>query len=187
MNIIAALELLQGQVTNRTLKRVMGEVIVDLRSGSQLSVAMSKHPEVFSTLSCRTLSIGEQTGGFETMLRQIADYMEKEINASKGVKSALTYPIIASIATVVVVGILVGFVLPAFSNLYSSLGAKLPAMTRMMMDVSKILLRNNALSIMMALAIIGVVGLIYVKTPEGRYQMDKLTPAPAATGKGQTS
>jgi type IV pilus assembly protein PilC len=173
MNIIAALELLQGQVSNRTVKRVMGEVIVDLRAGSQLSAAMSKHPEVFSTLSCRTLSIGEQTGGFETMLRQIADYMEKEINASKGVKSALTYPIIASIATVVVVGILVGFVLPAFSNLYSSLGAKLPAMTRMLMDVSA-LLRNNALSIFLALLIIGVVGLIYVKTPEGRYQMDRL-------------
>ena len=174
MNIIAALELLQGQVTNRTLKRVMGEVIVDLRAGSQLSVAMSKHPQVFSTMSCRTLSIGEQTGGFEMMLRQVADYMEKELTASKGVKSALMYPIIASVATVVVVAILIGFVLPAFSGLYSSLGAELPALTRMMMSVST-LLRSNALSIMMALMIVSVVALIYIKTPDGRYKMDKLT------------
>jgi type IV pilus assembly protein PilC len=174
MNIIAALELLQGQVTNRTMKRVMSEVIVDLRAGSQLSVAMSKHPQVFSTMACRTLSIGEQTGGFETMLRQIADYIEKEVTASKGVKSALMYPIFASIVTVVVVAILVIFVLPAFSSLYSSLGAELPFLTRMMMDLST-MLRSNALSIMLALMITGLVALIYIKTPDGRYKMDKLT------------
>ena len=66
---------------------------------------MGKHPEVFNPLSCRTLSIGEQTGGLETMLKQVADYMEKDITASKGIKSALTYPVIAAVVTVVVVGI----------------------------------------------------------------------------------
>ena len=173
INITTALELLQGQVSNRTLKRVLGEVISDLRSGNQLSVAMSKHPEVFSSLCCRSLSIGEQTGGLETMLRQMADYMEKEITASKGIKSALMYPIIASVVTVVVVGVLVGFVLPAFGDLYSSLGAELPAMTRILMDASD-MLRSNALYIMLILIIAGGLALVYIKTPEGRYNLDKL-------------
>ena len=173
INITTALELLLDQVSNRTLKRVLGEVISDLRSGNQLSVAMSKHPEVFSSLCCRSLSIGEQTGGLETMLRQIADYMEKEITASKGIKSALMYPIIASVVTVVVVGVLVGFVLPAFGDLYSSLGAELPAMTRILMDASD-MLRSNALYIMLILIIAGGLALVYIKTPEGRYNLDKL-------------
>jgi type IV pilus assembly protein PilC len=173
INIVTALELLQGQVSNRTLKRVLDEVISDLRGGSQLSAAMSKHPEVFSALCCRTLSIGEQTGGLETMLRQIADYMEKEVNAKKGIKSALMYPIIASVVTVVVVGVLVGFVLPAFSKLYGELGAELPAITRMMMDMSN-MFRDNILSIFLSIMIIGAAAFIYTKTSDGKYNFDKL-------------
>jgi type IV pilus assembly protein PilC len=173
VNIVTSLELLQEQLSNQNLKRVMFDILSDLRSGNQLSVAMSKHPEVFSQLSCRTLSIGEQTGGLETMLRQIADYMEKEVNAGKGIKSALTYPIIAAVVTVVVVGILVGFVLPAFSNLYGSLGVELPAMTRMMMDLST-MVQDNGLTIMLVLLIAGGLAIIYIKTPDGSYNLDKL-------------
>ncbi len=173
ISIVAALELLRDQASNRILKRVMGEVIADLRSGNQLSKAMSKHPEVFSALCCRTLSIGEQTGGLEAMLRQMADYMEKEIIASKGIKSALMYPIIASVMTVVVVGVLVGFVLPSFGSLYESLGVELPAITRMILDISH-MLQNNMLYIMLALIAVGVLVLGYTKTSEGRYNLDKL-------------
>jgi type IV pilus assembly protein PilC len=173
VNIVTSLELLQEQVTNQTLRKTMLDVIADLRSGDQLSVAMSKHPEVFSSLSCRTLSIGEQTGGLEAMLKQVADYMEKELNASKGVKSALTYPIIAAVVTVVVVGVLVGFVLPAFSSLYESLGVELPAMTQMVMDFSNVV-KANGLIIILAILIVGGAGLIYIKTPEGSYNFDKL-------------
>jgi type IV pilus assembly protein PilC len=173
ISIVTALELLQSQAANRTLKRVMGEVIADLRSGNQLSTAMGKHPDVFSALACRTLSIGEQTGSLETMLRQIADYMEKELTASKSIKSALTYPAIAGVVTIVVIGVLVGFVLPAFSSLYDSLGIQLPTITRMMLDISQVL-RSNMLYIVLALSIAGGLALVYVRTSEGRYNLDKL-------------
>jgi len=173
VNIVTALALLRDQVSNRALKRVLDDVISDLRSGNQLSAAMSKHPEVFSTLSCRSLSIGEQTGGLEVMLKQVADYMEKEIIASKGIKSALMYPIIAFVVTIIVVAVLVLFVLPAFSDLYGSLGAELPALTRIMLDVST-MFSNNALSILLTFLVIGGLALIYVKTPDGRYKLDKL-------------
>jgi len=173
VNITTALALLRDQISNRALKRVMDDVISDLRSGNQLSAAMSKHPEVFSTLSCRSLSIGEQTGSLEMMLKQVADYMEKQIIASKGIKSALMYPIIAFSVTIVVVAVLVLFVLPAFSDLYGSLGAELPALTRIMIDAST-MFRNNALSVLLVFLVIGGLALIYVKTPNGRYKLDML-------------
>jgi type IV pilus assembly protein PilC len=173
INIVTSIELLQEQVTNHSLKKAMQEILADLRGGDQLSVAMSRHPDIFNALSCRTLSIGEQTGGLEAMLRQIADYMEKELVASKSIRSALMYPIFALVVTVVVVGILVGFVLPAFSNLYGSLGAELPTMTRVMMDFSNAV-RNNGLTIILALLIVGGGAFAYMKTPEGSVYMDKL-------------
>lgn len=173
INIISSLELLVGQASNRALKRVLVDVIADLRGGHQLSSAMSKHPEVFSPLCCQSMSIGEQTGGLETMLTQIADYMEKEIVARKGIKSALMYPVIAGIVAVVVVAVLVGFVLPAFSDLYVSLGVELPAMTRVTLEIAEIL-RVNMLTIMLVLMIGGGLAIIYIKTPAGKYNLDKL-------------
>jgi type IV pilus assembly protein PilC len=107
------------------------------------------------------------------MLKQVADYMEKEIIASKGIKSALMYPIIAFVVTIIVVAVLVLFVLPAFSDLYGSLGAELPALTRIMLDAST-MFSNNALSILLTFLVIGGLALIYVKTPDGRYKLDKL-------------
>ena len=172
VNIITSLELLQEQTANPNLKKAMLDIVKDLRNGNQLSVAMSKHPEVFTPLACRTLAIGEQTGGMETMLRQVADYMEKEITSAKSIKGALTYPIIASIVTVLVVGVLVGFVLPAFSDLYANLHVELPKITRMMMDFSEWIKSNGMYLLAGILIVIGGIA-IYAKTPEGSYAFDK--------------
>jgi len=95
LNIVTALELLEEQAANRSFKRVLGDIISDVRSGSQLSIALSKHPEIFTQIHCQSLKVGEQTGGLETILRQMADHMEKQANSSKGVKNAMTYPILA--------------------------------------------------------------------------------------------
>ena len=171
INIVTALELLQEQIANRTLKRVVAEMVADLRGGNQLSAAMSRHPDIFSTLACRTIGIGEQTGGLETMLKQVADYTEKELITKKGIKGALMYPIIALFVAVVVVGLLMFFVLPAFANLYSDLGAKMPAIMTLMMGASAFL-REHIMHIFLGIFIVVGLGIIYLKTPDGKYRMD---------------
>ncbi len=174
INIVTSIELLQEQVANRTLKRVLEEIVADVRSGNQLSAAMGHHPDVFNPMACRTIAIGEQTGGLETMLKQVADYMEKELVTRRGIKGALMYPIIAAIVTVVVVGILMFFVLPAFANLYGSLGAELPTLTRVMMDAS-LLLRDHAFNIILGILIFVGLAMIYFRTPDGKYRLDLLS------------
>jgi len=173
INIVTSLELLQDQMSNRVLKKVLNEAIVDLRNGNPLSTALGKHPEVFPPIYCRSLSVGEQTGSLETMLRQVADYIEKETAASKGIKSALMYPAIAAMVTVIVVGVLVTFVLPAFSSLYDQLGADLPAITKVVIDAAGIL-RSNGIYIMLALFLIIGAAFAYIKTPDGKYKWHKL-------------
>jgi type IV pilus assembly protein PilC len=173
VNIAMALELLQDQISNRTLKKVMAEVTTDIRAGNQLSVAMGRHPDVFSVMSIRTLAIGEQTGSLETMLRQVADYSEKELVTRKGIKGALMYPIIAMIVCVVVVGVLMVFVLPAFAGFYGELGAELPALTKMMLSLSDII-KTYYQQIFLGLLGIAAFAMIYFKTPDGKLNMDKL-------------
>jgi type IV pilus assembly protein PilC len=174
VNIVTAMELLQEQIDNRTLKKVIAEVIADVRGGDELSVSMSRHPEVFSPMSCRSLSIGEQTGGLETMLRQVADYMEKELTTRKGIKGALMYPAIALCVTAIVVGIMIMYVLPAFASLYGDLGTKMPAITVLMMSAGT-LLRQNIMPILLGMLIVAGGLVIYFKTPDGKYNLDKIT------------
>jgi type IV pilus assembly protein PilC len=173
VSIVTALELLEGQITKHSLKKVIGEIIADIRGGSQLSVAMSRHPEIFTPLNCRTLSIGEQSGSLETMLRQVADYMEKEMATRKGIKGALLYPAIAAVVAIGVVGILMFFVLPAFANLYGSLGAQLPLLTRTLIGLSQIL-RAHALHILLGIVIVVVGCIAYLRTQDGKYKLNVL-------------
>jgi len=173
IDIVTSLELLRGQMSGRILRGVLGEVIAEVRGGSQLSAALDKYPKVFSPVCRRSLRVGEQTGGLEVILRQAADYLEKELVAAKGVKGALMYPIIASVATVLVVGVLIGFVLPAFGDLYSSLGAELPLLTRLLLGVSSGLQSYGVYLLLGVLVLAGVAG-IYIKTPNGRLKWDRL-------------
>jgi type IV pilus assembly protein PilC len=173
VSIVTALELLEGQITKHSLKKVIGEIIADIRGGAQLSVAMSRHPEVFTPLNCRTLSIGEHSGSLETMLRQVADYMEKEMATRKGVKGALVYPAIAAVVAIGVVGVLMFFVLPAFASLYGSLGAQLPLLTRTLIDLSQIL-RAHALHILLGIVIVVVAFIAYIRTQDGKYKLNVL-------------
>ena len=173
IDIVTSLELLQDQTSNRTLKKVWAEVLSDLRGGNQLSAALGRHPEIFPPAYCRLLGVGEQSGDLETILRQIADYMEKEIDANKKIKSALTYPVITAVVTVVVIGVLVTVVLPTFSTLYDSLGVELPPLVKLLLTVNS-KLKSYWVHLLLGVFIAIGSAYIYLRTPEGRYKRDKL-------------
>ena len=61
-DIAASLDLLSQQVSNRALRKVMAEVVGEVRGGSQLSTSLEKHPKVFPTVYCRLIGVGEQSG-----------------------------------------------------------------------------------------------------------------------------
>jgi len=172
-DIVTSLELLQSQITHRGFKTILGRVASDIRGGTSLSTAMSKHPQAFSEMYHRTISAGEQGGNLEIVLRQMADHMERSVITEKKVKSALSYPLMLAGVAVVVVIIIVAFVMPTFIDLYESFGAELPMATQLLIDVSEWLLDYGLFLLLAALAA-GVLGYIYIKTPAGRYQLDKL-------------
>ncbi len=173
IDIVTSLELLQGQVSNNTLKRVLGEVVSDLRSGSRLSAALDRHPNIFPALYRRSISVGEQTGGLEAVLRQVADYMEREVITTKNVKGALRYPLIVSIVAVLVIGVLVFFVFPSFMDLYAQIGAELPQTARILMSAIEILRHYGLYLAAGAIVTIGL-AIAYIKTSTGKYNWHKL-------------
>jgi len=173
-DIVTSLDLLQSQVTNRTLRGMLGEVASSIRGGSSLSAALSKHPRAFSSVYHRAIAAGEQGGNLEVVLRQMADYIERGVNTEKKIKGALTYPIIVALVAMVVILLLVTFVLPTFVSLFTSFGADLPLATRILIGLTD-WLGSYGLYLFIVIGAAVAVTLIYIRTPAGKYQLDKLS------------
>ena len=172
-DIVTSLDLLQNQIANETLKRTVGEVASDIRSGSPLSTAMSRHPRAFSQMYHRAIAAGEQGGNLEVVLRQMADYIEKAVGTQKQIKGALTYPLIVVLVAVGVIAILVTFVFPTFAGLYSQLGAQLPLPTQILIAITNWLNRYGLFLVLGILAALAIV-YAYIKTPAGKYRWHNL-------------
>jgi len=172
-DIVTSLDLLQGQIDNQTLRKIVTEVASDIRGGSSLSAAMSKHPRTFSQIFHRAIAAGEQGGNLEVVLRQMADYIEKGVVTQKQIKSALTYPAIVFIAAIAVVALMVTKVFPTFASLYSQFGAKLPLATRMLIGITD--WTNHYGLYLLLVVLVAVVAIyVYIRTPAGKYRWDAL-------------
>jgi len=172
VSIVRSLELLQVQITDRSLKKVLGEVVVDIRRGNSLSSAMEKHKHVFSKMYCRMVAVGEQSGGLESVLKNLADFIEKQAAAMQKLKSAMLYPAIVIGVAIVVAVIMITFLLPAITELFKALGGELPLQTRMliwMMDFLKV----YGLYLLAGIICLCVIVFAYTRTKKGRLNFDR--------------
>lgn len=174
ISLLPAMEVLRGQVTSsRTFKKILGSIVDDLRSGGSFTQSVSKHPQAFGEVYCRTITVGEQTGNLELVLERMAEYMERQGEFAKKVGGALTYPIM-----VLGVGFLVGIVLmtvvmPQLVNMFASLGTKLPLPTRILIGLTDIL-QSYPLHLLIGGVVLGIAVITLVKQPQGRRLLDRL-------------
>jgi type IV pilus assembly protein PilC len=172
IDIVSSIELFKTQAGNKVFKEILEEIIAYLRGGSSLSDALSRFPKVFTTMYCRTIAAGEQSGNLDTVLKQMADYIERTTTAAKKVKSAMTYPIVVLVVAIIVVAALVFFVMPTFTSLYTGFGAKLPVITTLLLNFANGAAKYGVYVLLILVA--GVVGLVlYIRTPVGRINWDR--------------
>ena len=173
IDIVTSIDLFRSQASNKVFKGILEEIIANLRGGSSFSEALSKFPKVFPIMYCRTIAAGEQSGNLDTVLRRMADYMERTATATKKVKSAMTYPIVVLVVAIVVVAALVFFVMPTFTSLYTSMGAKLPTITTMLLNFANGATKYGAyVLIALVAAVVGIA--LYIRTPVGKVNFDRL-------------
>ena len=171
-DIVTSLELLEQQTTNSGFKKTIAEIVSDIRSGSSLSMALSRHPRVFPQLYHRVISAGEQGGSLEVVLRSMADFTQRSAETEKKVRGALTYPAIVLVVATLVVLLLVTFVLPSFTSLYTQLGANLPATTKILVSITDFFFKWGIFVIAGFIGIVTVL-VLYFRTPQGKYTRDK--------------
>jgi type IV pilus assembly protein PilC len=134
--IMEALQVISEETTDKLLKKVLLNMIDELQSGDTFAAAAASHPEAFPRYYVAVLESAELTGTLDTVLLELADYLETDIEARSQITSALIYPAVVAVMAVVTVIILATFVLPKFRTFFASLHAKLPLPTRMLLSIS---------------------------------------------------
>lgn len=173
ITIVTALKLLEGQTHKKSIKKIFRGLIEDIQGGSSLSQALSRYPQAFSSTYCQVIKASEQVGTLEKGLRQAAAYMEKRLSSNQKIKRAMAYPAFVLLLAVAVSILLVTIALPPLMNLFKSLGANLPWMTRMLVAVTDFFLKNRLylLAGFVAVVII-IVGLL--RLPSVKLARDRL-------------
>ena len=171
--IIDAIETLRTDLKNERLRKVLADVAESLRGGETLSNAIAAHPDVFPGFYITILRSAELTGHVDSVLDQLADYIERDSNAKRKIRSALTYPTIVFGLAILSVVIIVSVALPKFKTFFASLNAKLPLPTRILLGVT------NFLSHYWWAVVGGVVALLIVtfmvlRTEAGKRKRDQL-------------
>ena len=171
--ILQSLEALSEQTTNPSFKLALVTIREDIQTGSSLSSAFEKHPKIFDRLYVNMIRVGESGGILTTILERVSSYLEKSERLRQKVQGALIYPIaVISMAILITIGLLVK-VVPTFSQIYSSLGQKLPAMTQMLIDFSD-LLQHDLIFLAAGVALFIFLFNKYKKTPMGNLQVDTM-------------
>jgi len=153
--LVQGLTILAEQSENPTFKAVLKEITKDVEGGSTLAEAMKKHSKIFDALFVNLVAAGEMGGMLDTILRRLAQFIEKAEKLKSQIKGAMTYPIVVMAIAIIVIAVILVFVIPVFEDMFKSFGSALPTPTQIVVNMSRFLKSN------IHWVIIALIALIY--------------------------
>lgn len=150
--LMQAFEIVARGHANPSMTQMLMEVRADVEQGSSLAKSFSKYPKHFDRFYCNLVGAGEAGGVLESLLHKLALYKEKTQAIKRKVKTALTYPAAILVVAVALIFVMMMFVLPAFKEVYSNMGAELPWLTQMVINLSDLFVAYGWLMIISLIA-----------------------------------
>lgn len=172
MPLVQSLDILRQRVLNPTFKTVLDSVHDRVRSGMSLSDAFGEHGSLFPAVYSASLLAGERSGNLDSVIRRYVAYDKVIAAVKRRTVSALIYPGILVTMMVLLIGIIVLKVVPAFSEFYANFERQLPLSTRIVVALSNAVVSNLAF---IALAAVGaaVAAVAWSRQPGARQRLDK--------------
>ena len=171
--LLQSLATMERQTENPRLKKTIADIRRNVEAGASFSEALAKHPAIFSKLYVSMIQAGETAGILDAILDRLALLAEHEAETRARVKIAVRYPMIVVGVIGAAFVFLISFVIPKFAVLFTQFKAELPLPTRILIGI------NYAVQHYWYLIILGISLLAggtiwYVRTPNGRWQWDRL-------------
>lgn len=171
--VLEALTVLADETKNKLLRTILEEAADALRAGAPFASALARYQHAFPGYFIPMVRSAELTGRLDAVLDQLAFYIERDIDARRKVKSALTYPAVVAVLSMVSVLILAAWVLPKFRVFFASLDAELPITTRMLLGITEVFARLWPLFAALGIGLF-VLFVLSVRTERGRLVRDGL-------------
>ncbi len=170
--ILQGLVIMIEQQKNKDLKGILTKIKESIESGASLSDSLRKFPKVFNDLYVNLVESGEKGGVLDRVFKRLAVYFEKILKLKRKIKGAMIYPIVVLSVAVGVIIILMTFVIPVFANLFASVGAKLPALTRDVIGFSNFM-RAYIMYIIIAIGVLIFALRAYYQKESGKRNIDR--------------
>ena len=156
------------------VREIFGAVRLDVESGTALSEALQKFPRQFDSLYTSLVAVGERSGNLDDLMDKVALYMENIEEIKAKVKGAMWYPAAVLAVGFIVTVLLLVFVIPQFEDLFSSFGASLPALTAIVIELSRSF-RDLWLQIFGIIAgVIIIISMSYRRSEAMRHRVDRI-------------
>jgi type IV pilus assembly protein PilC len=172
MPLVQSLDILRRRVSNPLFKSVLDDVHERVRAGNSLSEAFEAHGALFPGVYTASLMAGEKSGNLEQVIRRYVAYVKVIETVRRKTISALVYPIVLLLLSLVVVSILVLRVVPQFGGYYEQFGQELPLSTRIIVSISKFAGTYFGLIVVSSVGI-AVAFWLWLKRPGQRERFDR--------------
>lgn len=134
--LLSALDDIIKTSEGRHLIKVLSDIKRQTEMGTRFSDAIGFHSDVFPDIFVRVVQVGEETGGLDKSLADIAGHLQKMEDLSQAIKRALIYPAFAIITTMGAMLFWLMYVLPKVMAVFKDMKIKLPLITRVLMHSS---------------------------------------------------
>ncbi len=153
----------QGTRENKKLKELYDLILAHINRGHGLGEAMQRTNR-FNSFDYYSVIIGESTGELPNVFQKLDEYYRKKIALNRKLKSALSYPVVVLVTTVLAVSFMLQFVVPMFANTLVRFGGELPFITKVVIACSD--QAGSFLLLLTSILIISAIG--YVRTKNNR-------------------
>lgn len=161
--LLRCLELLTERQENPEFGVILQDVHRQVKGGSSLSDSLASHPDIFPRVYTASILAGEKSGTLEQVIRRYLGYVQISMAIRTKVVSSMIYPALLLLLSCGVVSILVGYVIPKFSEFYSGLGGDLPLVTKILISIA-IFFRANFGWLIPAVIILMIGIQVYLRT-----------------------
>ena len=173
VSALKAFTMLASNAENKLLRKKLATVTDDIQSGSQISAALAKHPDVFSDFYVNMVKAGEESGKLNQIFGYLADYLDRQYALTAKTKNALIYPGFVIGIFFVVMTLMFTYIIPKLETIILSSGTAIPSYTKVVFAISNIFV-HYGIFILMALVGLGAYVVYLSRKPTGKEYLDGL-------------
>lgn len=167
VSALRAFQLLASEARTPQLAERLSAIANDIQSGSSISAALGKHPDVFSNFYVNMVRAGEEAGKLDETFAFLADYLDRNYEITQKARNALIYPAFIVITFAVVMILMMTLVIPRLASMLSDVGQEVPIYTRIVIGMSSII-ADYALLWGMLLLVAAFFLVQFIRTSRGR-------------------